>query len=132
MSKEINIEEILIEIRNDIEARNLKDDIIDFEDIRIEDLFSMERLNHELGYLHVNWYVPVDCQQYSNNKLVNFMKKIIWRLTRFMIAPIVLWQNDLNATMTRAIAELKNDIEDKNKKIAELERKIEKLRESNK
>lgn len=106
---EINIEKIMEEIRSEINARGEKEDMLSFDEIPYEtfsvntyDTFSMKSFEENINLSNqrflVNAYRPL-----SGNSVSIFIKKIIRKLTKFYIEPIVEEQNNFNVSILRAV-----------------------------
>lgn len=101
----INVEEIMKEIREDIEKRNLRDDLPDFDSIVIgdgkdmlTDSDTLTRLNNEY---YLSYYVD-----YTGNPLKNMFKKVIRKVLKFLILPLVEKQIAFNADVVTYLNEL--------------------------
>ena len=138
MNNEINIEEIMKEIRQNIKERGYDKEPLSFEDVTIsepviqgEGQFSMEEFVGELNYLNRNWNNSLNATIESSNPVVVFVKKVIRKCTRFIVFPIVNFQNAYNVSNVRCLNQLKEAIilqEEYSKKIEQLEKEIEELK----
>lgn len=107
--KEINIEEIMKEIRADIQTRSMLENIPDFADIDVSpDMINatntMETLDiaecirdlndtYEVGYFEL----------YQGNPLKVFIKKVLRKILKFLILPITERQNLFNANVVKYV-----------------------------
>ncbi len=131
---ELNIEQIMQEIREEIKARKLEETKLSFDDIVINEplvkadsKFSSELLQKQVAYLNQNWNVPIDTPYYTSNGLYNHVKKFIKKMTRFIVVPLVLSQNELNASVTRAFNEMSAYIAEQELQIEKLTKRVEEL-----
>lgn len=100
----INVEEIMKEIRDDIEKRNLRDNLPDFSSIVIgdgkdamSDGSALSRINNEY---FLSYYTD-----YTGNPLKNCFKKIIRKMVKFLILPLVEQQNLFNEDVVKILNE---------------------------
>ena len=146
--QEINIEDIMKEIRSDIAAKGYTRDALSFDDVVLDDdcmkydHFDKIEFSQELYVLNHNWDVKA-YRQFENNggiagKFKNFFKKSIRKMVKFYVEPIVTDQNRYNASTIRSlnllecyineqtveIVGLKNQIQELDRKISKLERAI--------
>lgn len=135
--QEINIEEIMNEIRADIAAKGYTRDTLSFDDVVLDDdcmkcnQFDKIEFSQELYVLNHNWEVKA-YRQFENNrgivgKLRNFFKKIIRKTVKFYIEPIVTDQNRYNASTTRSMNLLECYINEQNVEILELGNQIQEM-----
>ncbi len=109
-NKAINIEEIMDEIRREIKEKGLSADMLSFEDVpcpKPEDAIKGNALDSEEirnaliymnGHYNVQPYKPL-----GGNALVVFIKKVIRKLTKFYVEPVVFEQNTYNANTIRVL-----------------------------
>lgn len=128
MAQEINVVEIMQEIKRDIENKQLSDKIISFEDIPLprniqlenDDMnFNLDDLRNNLSYLNYNYYVQAYRQLHSRpivGGLIIFVKKILRKCIKFYIEPIVTDQNEINASIVRCMNQINNYIEEQMRK----------------
>lgn len=135
--KTVNVEEIMKQIRAEIAEKGLQDDAIEFETIMGIDStdgsreFNCKRLNESVIYLNGNWEVSAYRQLYAvsgfKGKLFVFVKKVIRKLTKFYVEPIVADQNQFNASVTRSMNEMKKFVRETQQENQELKKRIEEL-----
>jgi len=129
ITKQVNVEEIMAEIRKEIEDKGYKSENISFSDIP----FCAGRFEDNIGYLHDNFSVAAYRPLESGGKLGalnTIRKKILRKLIKFYIEPIVEDQNENNKLMTACLNDLFYDLEAMRKKVKSLEEDIKKLEES--
>ena len=128
----INIEEIMEEIRRDIAEKGYKNEYVKFSDIPNQ--FSMDDFTHtgQLGdnirSLQASYNIVSYRPLISTRKLgslVIFIKKVLRKLTKFYVEPIVSDQSTFNNLSTICIRDLYLDVE-------ELRLKVQFLQEENK
>lgn len=100
------IEDIMEEIRRDIKEKNLTSDMLSFEDVpykRAEDTgVSADELQSSMIYVNSHYNVQ-PYKALGGNPLYVFVKKVIRRLTKFYVEPVVFEQNDFNAHTVRIL-----------------------------
>ena len=108
MSSEINIEAIMKEIRQEIADKHLTNEMLSFEDVPydapgdkvtgygLDSEEARKALVYVNGHYSVQPYKPL-----GGNALAVFVKKVIRRLTKFYVEPVVFDQNEFNANADR-------------------------------
>jgi hypothetical protein len=133
--KQINIEEIMTEIRHEIKEKGYKNKVIVFNEIPIYSLAGDMEHSGALDYnliqissqYAVAAYRPLGSSRISG-ALVVFFKKVIRKLTKFYIEPIVADQNENNRLMTFCIRDLFLEINELRSKVKCLEDDVSKLK----
>lgn len=100
----INVQNIMEEIRKDIIKKGYKNEELEFADretvIKAGGSFTYEGLNRVVGeannHYSVQWY-----QQLSGRGII--LKKIIRKLSSFLVGPIVESQNGFNAATVKSL-----------------------------
>ncbi len=140
---EINIEEIMEEIRNDIKERGLKESELSFSEVSTIDssdfLYDKDHVFSMNGYMEIirkinqQWNIPAYIPIQGRGKGI---KKIVGKLTNFAIIPRFSLQNDMNMSVTRGFNEMTAYIKMQDETIKKLNERIEvleeKLKEENK
>lgn len=122
----IDIQSIMKDIKSKIEKEGLTEDIIDLKDVSIInnevnlDVFEIDKLIYYMNNVNVMW----DIQAYRNlptqpgliGKTKVFIKKVIRKLTKFYIEPIVEDQRAFNSNVVNSLNQIKNYIIEQNKK----------------
>lgn len=114
-SNNINIEEIMSEIRQKIKDQNLTADMLSFEDVPYKKAsqtannpnVTLGEADTALAYLNAHSYIQ-PYKELQGNPLAVFIKKIIRKLTKFYVEPVVFEQNDFNANTVAVLNALKN------------------------
>lgn len=132
----INIEDIMNEIRQKIKDQNLSSDMLSFEDVPYNkhssansaNELSLNNADTALAYLNAHSCIQ-PYKELHGNPLFVFIKKVIRKLTKFYVEPVVFEQNDFNANTVHVLNVLKSSAdtistEDKNN-IDELLERIE-------
>lgn len=127
----INIEQIMEEIRADIRARGLQDDEIKFNDIILSQVavpYNMQSFKEELEKMaedkQVLSYRDVASDRPGIGKLVTFIKKLNRRLVAFYIEPIVDDQNKVNEEAMNMFLQTFNKFAEQEEKISNFEKEI--------
>ena len=93
--------------------------------------YNAEELMNELGYLNRNWNNSIHAPINSRNSLATFVKRVIRKCTRFIVFPIVNFQNAYNASNVRCINQIKEymaELEPYKTRVEKLEKEIEELK----
>lgn len=111
---EINVDAVVQEIKNDIEREGCVSDIPSFKDVmRIEApetvSFGEDDLKGMVEAYGSSCYV-VESTPIKGNPIVVFIKRLIRKLTRFYVRPIVNAQNDINAMSGRIFVSIEKRI----------------------
>lgn len=122
MDYSIDIEEIMDEIRGDIDRRDLDDSILEF-DLTVTD----KRLINQLQFASETALV-VPNRKVEGNRLVQTIKRFIRKSTRFYVQPIVEDQNRYNMTILQVTEELLKHIEECETKLQNQEHEIKRLK----
>lgn len=124
--REINVEEIMLEIREDIKKRGLVDDAPDFQSIIMSDVeFEYDRhvMVAQINGLHrdynVQWYKEI-----NGSKIKKFVKKVIRKLISFIIGPMNAEQVQFNIDTMNVATQMAAYILECEEKISELEKRI--------
>lgn len=107
-NKTVNIEEIMQGIRQEIKDKGLTPDMLSFEDVpyRKPDApvngAGTEEVQESLIYLNAHYNVQ-PYKPLGGNALVVFIKKVLRKLMKFYIEPIVNDQNQFNANVVHVL-----------------------------
>ena len=137
---EVNVEKIMEEIRAEIKENGYTSNMLSFTDVNATgtNLVSMDSdYAYTVETANSLCLVPFD-GPLTGNPLAVLFKKVIRKLIRFYIRPIVELQNEFNAQVVRAL-ELNGEAmqrspavsDDVTKKLDELEAKLEKANKEN-
>lgn len=123
-AEDINIEEIMNNIRADIELQKPSMPPLSFEDgAAVEVKAAPGSLDEAIEYLSC-YYEVQPYQMLTGNKVKVFVKKVIRKLIAFVILPIVRQQNTMNYYSYIAASYVKKqeeEIEALRKRVEELE-----------
>jgi len=106
---DINVEEIMAEIRANIASRETDYEPISFDNIEIKGVFDMVELENSVSKANSTWDVSTTYLPYTGNFLVKFFKKIV-RRTLIIFS---YKQNQFNANVTNALLQITDFIRDK-------------------
>lgn len=131
---EINIEDVMNEIRAEIKEKGYTADMLSFEDVVKAspvsvntDRSAIDDLHGAIVYLNTSYTVP-ESIPVKGNAIVRFVKKVIRKLCRFYVKPIVMTQNEFNALCVRAFNDVNAYIDETSKtSVTELENKVNML-----
>lgn len=132
--QEINLEEAIDIAKQNAERRGYEEALA-FEKIQskksavvmMEEHFDEEKFLCALRYINCNSSNSLDMSIKSSGYVIGIMKKIIRKVTGFIIEPIVNFQNAYNVQNVKCMVQISNylkEIEECKKKIGELEREI--------
>ena len=129
----IDVEKIMEEIRAEIKAKGYDNTMLSFRDVdgteklnrmQMEVKFNLKELEYHVQQVnlrsHVEWY-----HQVEGGKLANLFKKVIRKLTRFMIIPVVEEQNAQNEAVFDALNQLLAYVKEQEDVITDLQRQLE-------
>ena len=131
--EQINIEDIMQEIRAEIRAKGYEDNEIPFSDIAclvggtevpfdlkdyLDDISMMDESRTVLAYRDIS------STRKGVGKLITFVKKVIRKMVCFYVEPLVDDQNRFNELTTRVVAQTVRRYNDDDARIEELEKKI--------
>ncbi len=104
---EIDIEAIMAQINQDIKDKGLSADMLSFEDIPFKKATnvcdaSINEIEEAMCCLNAHYYVQ-PYKNLSGNPVKVFIRKIIRKLVKFYVEPVVFEQNNLNANTVKAL-----------------------------
>ncbi|EWM52863.1 hypothetical protein [Ruminococcus flavefaciens] len=120
-NENINIEDIMTEIRQSIKDQGLTADMLSFEDVPFRKTAQGGSLSEALDYITSHYYIQ-PYKELRGNPLKVFFKKVIRKMVKFYVEPVVMEQNDFNAnavTVMKSLAD--SEAEDVSGKIETLE-----------
>lgn len=136
---EVNVESIMDEIREKIKEEGLDASRLSFEDTspKSEDLgsdindFSKKDLINSCTYMNHHYEVsvwhPLNSSRPIVGSVLTFGKKVMRKLTRFFIQPIVEDQNHFNMHATRSMNQVRNFLIQKDNIIEESDKLIDEI-----
>lgn len=109
----INIEEIMADIRKKIKEENLTADMLSFEDVPYKkpvqvQANTLEAADESLRYLNTRYYIQ-PYKELKGNPVVVFIKKVLRKLMKFYVEPVVFEQNDFNANTVAVLNTLRQN-----------------------
>lgn len=142
----INIEDIMTQIRKKIQDQGIVDEDIEFDKVSSEEDMLPEYLRMVNNVWEVNPYFNIHSHRKFIGKIILFVKKVIRKSISWYVAPIVEQQNEFNAFTTRtlncmnsnytSIENKSNEMQEKSnelqKKINEMENRLKKIEEKGK
>ena len=127
----INIEDIMAEIREEICRKGYKDEEIQFNDIILSSVatpYNMQAYKEELEKMScdrmVLSYRDISSDRPGLGFIFTFFKKIARRLVAFYVEPIVGDQTKFNEEAVNLFAQALNKFAEDDEKISELERQL--------
>lgn len=107
----INIETIMADIKRKIKEENLTADMLSFEDIpcnkptEIKEDPIKKVTETSLYYLNTHYYIQPH-RELRGNLFKVFIKKVLRKMIKFYIDPVVFEQNEFNSNTVRVLNEL--------------------------
>ena len=129
---DINIEEIMSQIREEIKEAGYTDDMLSFDDVELDDcnfqfeIFDKGDFNREVYDLNHRWKIQT-YRNLNSGKLVTFMKKVIRKMIRFYVDTVVEDQNMFNANIVKTMNLMNCYIQEQEATIATLKNRIQQL-----
>ncbi|MDO5381664.1 MAG: hypothetical protein Q4F06_02950 [Eubacteriales bacterium] len=129
---DVNVENIMQEIKNEIKAKGYSNDMLSFDDIIIDsssmNVTKFDKIKFEENLYDANheWQVN-SYRMIQGNKVSVFFKKVLRKCMYFFVDPIVNSQNGFNASLVRMMNQMSCYIDEQNKEIEELKKRIDKL-----
>lgn len=140
---EINVEEIMQELKAEIAKRSYTDKILSFDDVGDFtgigqasgniNAYSFEEMTRQCNNVNAQYNV-LEYRIYPSNGFANkvktFIKKALRKPIRFYINPIVHDQNEFNSSVTRCINQMRlymAENQDLKKQVHELSEQVKKL-----
>ena len=105
MENTINIEEIMAEIKQKIKEQGLTADMLSFEDVPYKKNAQSGSASEALDYVSTHYYIQ-PYKELQGNPVKVFIKKVIRKLTKFYVEPVVFEQNDFNANAVTVMKSL--------------------------
>ena len=117
----INIEEIMAEIKQKIKEQGLTADMLSFEDVPYKKNAQSGSASEALDYISTHYYIQPYKELHGNGIKV-FFKKVLRKLMKFYVEPVVFEQNDFNANAVTVIKSLtENKSADMSSKVEAME-----------
>ena len=128
----INVEEIMSQIRAEIKASGADQTPLSFADQNA--VATGDRLDEAVKYISYNYEIQ-PYEVYTGNPVKVFIKKAIRKTVSYFILPIVAQQNRLNAdfqVVSEAVKDQRDRIASMEKTLEELNARLDKLSGDNK
>ncbi len=134
--KNINVEEIMKEIREEITQKGYTDENIDFENITgnvkavlgVKTDFSSYELEHALNDA-ANQHKIEYYRMIPKGGLKSFIQRSIRKIVKFMMIPMIDQQNQYNYQMVVCMRQMEAFIQEHNMQMDQKDRQIEELEE---
>lgn len=134
---EVNIEQIMEEIREKARIEADMQALPAFESIPFRNIPSEQRANEGknwneymecLGYLNRNYEIPYYWSFGSNGSLKVFIKRVVRKLVKCILFPSLTKQNELNANYVRCLNQLRWVVEEQRAENEVLREEVRQLR----
>ena len=127
---QINVEQIMEEIRENIKRRGYTDDFLEFEDIETKDLlnaafFDFDEMLASLQKANMKSSVNYYCDVIPHRGVKNLVKAVIRKFLRFLFMPIIEEQNQYNAYSVRMLNQVALFAQEQIRLNEEMKRKLE-------
>lgn len=117
----INIEDIMCQIRTKIKEKGIVDEEIEFNDISVEADMLSENLKMVNNICSISYYKNITSHRKVLGKVIVFIKKVIRKSIGWYINPVIDQQNEFNSFVTRTL----NSMNDKFKVMDEKIKRID-------
>lgn len=122
----VNIEKIMSDIRQEIKDKGYSYNMLSFSEVTEivadnGDGVDLNEIENNMNYLN-NSYNIVSYRPLTGNKLVIFVKRVIRKLTKFYVEPIVAAQNEFNAFNVRVLNALFKNIRQQSEEQSEMDK----------
>ena len=110
-NEKINIEDIMAEIKQKIKDQGLTADMLSFEDVPYIKTAQGGSASEALDYITSHYYIQ-PYKELQGNGIKVFFKKVLRKLMKFYVEPVVFEQNDFNAnavTVMKSLSESKSE-----------------------
>ena len=124
-NESINIEEIMAEIKQKIKEQGLTADMLSFEDFPYKKNAQSGSASEALDYISTHYYIQ-PYKELQGNGIKVFFKKVLRKLMKFYVEPVVFEQNDFNANAVTVMKSLSDS------KSSDMSSKVEALELSHK
>lgn len=126
----INIEDIMSDIKAEIKEKGYTADMLSFEDVTKMSVISVDRFDQGafssvVSYMNSSYSVPIT-RPLLGNPIIVFIKRVLRKLTRFTLRPIVEHQSEYNCYSAKAFTMMEDYIK-AGVAVAELNKKVELL-----
>ena len=95
----------MAEIKQSIKEQGLTADMLSFEDVPYKKNAQSGSASEALDYVSTHYYVQ-PYKELQGNPVKVFIKKVIRKLTKFYVEPVVFEQNDFNANAVTVMKSL--------------------------
>lgn len=125
----INVEEIMAKIRQNIKDKGyIEEEKINNFDFTPQ-ISEEDNFRYDLDTLNRVWNINLEREILSRNKLFSFVKKVIRKLTRWYITPMMQDQITFNSYAVRSINNLNKQMEKQNERLEKLlDKKAEEIK----
>lgn len=121
----INVEEIMANIRKNIKDKGyLEEEKINNFDFTPK-ISEEDNFRYDLDVLNRIWNINLEREILSRNGLFSFIKKVLRKLTRWYVVPMMQDQVVFNSYAVRIINNLTQQLNEQNEKIKKLEKENE-------
>lgn len=95
----------MAEIKQKIKEQGLTADMLSFEDVPYKKNAQSGSASEALDYVSTHYYIQ-PYKELQGNPVKVFIKKVIRKLTKFYVEPVVFEQNDFNANAVTVMKSL--------------------------
>ena len=130
----IDVDQIMSEIRKEIEEKGYKKEDLKFQDIPIPAMpgtdngrFNAAELLNQVNLCNKDWNNPMLFPFPGSNPVKKFFQKAIRKVSKCVFWPIVNYQNRFNSDVVRALNQLKYYADEDSAKSDEMRKQIQRL-----
>lgn len=112
--------ELAEKMSNNISQRNYSEDEVMFEDVTVKknaNEFDPAVLGQNISLLNSSWEIRYG--DLYGNPISRFFKRVVRKLTRFIIIPLFEQQNNINGNIARSLSEVNKYVNDAPKYVME-------------
>lgn len=133
---EVNVEEIMTEIRRKIQMETEVSQLPSFESVPIDgevlqppvsdDGIDWQLLSASLEYINRNYEIPY-YWSFGASSVKTFVKRVVRKLARCIMLPILAQQNHINANVAKCISQLRNALATFQSQITSRDKRLDEL-----
>ncbi len=135
---EVDVKEIMKELKQQAKAKKLEQDVLNFDEMGVSvsteslqyaEPYNRDEFIRELTEVNAHYWIDSDVDIGNVRGLKGKIKKVIKKLTGFIIIPLVERQNEYNTVSVRAFNQIRNYMlthDNVDKKVEELQGVLEK------
>lgn len=129
----VDVEQIMKEIRDEIQKKGLTHDVLSFQDISGKNIccsliFNRDELKKRMCYLNNSNRVEYFHQIIPHRGIKNIIKLVIRKCLRFLLQPLIEEQNHYNAELVQALNQMQLFVEEQIRQNEDYRNQIEMIK----